>query len=61
MVNHPPITDDRFSDADRKNDAGASFVLQSKGNVNKTLITTIVFFFFSILWMIDNSEISICC
>ncbi|XP_022136730.1 probable GABA transporter 2 [Momordica charantia] len=31
MVNHPPITDDRFSDADRKNDAGASFVLQSKG------------------------------
>ncbi|XP_038880133.1 probable GABA transporter 2 isoform X2 [Benincasa hispida] len=31
MVNQPPINDDRFTDAERQNDAGATFVLQSKG------------------------------
>ncbi|XP_022942093.1 probable GABA transporter 2 isoform X2 [Cucurbita moschata] len=31
MVNQPPITDDLFSYDDRQNDAGAAFVLQSKG------------------------------
>ncbi|XP_023522076.1 probable GABA transporter 2 isoform X2 [Cucurbita pepo subsp. pepo] len=31
MVNQPPITDDLFPYDDRQNDAGAAFVLQSKG------------------------------